>query len=130
METKVSRKDILEANRQGIKDNETGDFGGYYTPVLQVAYNYGLNGNDLTEAPVVTGFRYGKAPETYISKNYADDRMEKGLSLAALDGDEEVGSTIWFCDRKVYHYTGILCPATGSDGEPLILCLEAENWDN
>lgn len=80
--------------------------------------------------PVVTGYRYGNIPESGLSFNYADDRAEKGLSLAAINNTDEVGSTVWFTDRKVVTVSGVLLPVTGSDGEPLILIVDSiENND-
>lgn len=125
---KVTRDQIVRANDQGLRDRDTGDWLSYYTPTLQVAYNLGQAGRDISGQPDVAGYRYGKAPESYISHNHADDRSEHGLSLAAIDGEPEVGSSVWFADRRVYRYTGLLA-GRGSDGEPLILCYQADNRD-
>jgi len=121
----VTRDDILNANRYGLKQVYTS----FWTPVLEVAYLLGYEGVDLTDAPVVTGYRYGSAPEMFVSNNYRDNVSEKGLSLAAINGQNEVGSSVWFSDRKKHEYTGVLS-GTGSDGEPVILCFDAENLDN
>jgi hypothetical protein len=125
MANKVSVENIKMANRVGLD----GVFTSYYTPVLMVAYNLGSMGISLQDAPVVTGYRYGKAPESYISYNAAAGTAEHGLSLAALENGEEVASVIWFWGREKYTYTGVLAD-TGSDGEPVILSTEAENFDN
>jgi len=115
---------ILKANKAGL----AGNFLMYRTPVLQAAFDIGAAGVDLSNAPVVTGYRYGSAPEGFVSYNYLDNKPELGLSLAAMDGQKEIGSAMWFADREKFEYTGILC-GKGSDGEPLILCLQAECWD-
>jgi hypothetical protein len=121
---KVSVEDIRAANRAGLN----GEFRSYYTPVLMVACQLGENGISLKDAPVVTGYRYGKAPESFISQNAAAGTSEHGLSLAALEGEREIASAMWFAGREKYTYTGILA-GTGSDDEPIILCTDAEYWD-
>jgi hypothetical protein len=125
MAKKITREKILQANKAGLDQ----DFRSYHTPVLMVAHTLGYLGIDLSDAPIVRGYRYGRAPQSFISQNYQDNTAEHGLSLAALDGGEECWSVMWVGDRKKYYYTGILSD-TGSDGEPLILCLEAEDWDD
>lgn len=125
----IKREEILKANTAGLKHRETGNFWSYYTPTLQMAYNLGQKGIYLSEAPVVSGWRVGKAPESYISRNYRDDLSEPGLSLMAIyDHEVNAASALFIDNRKSYTYTGILS-GTGSDGEPCILCFEAENLD-
>ncbi len=121
--------EIKAANEAGHRDSETDTLRSYYTPTLQTAYNLGYAGVDLSDAPVVSGYRYGSAPDSYISHNFTDDCAEHGLSLAALDGEKEIGSSVWFADRETYHYEGLLS-GLGSDGEPLILAFAAENYDD
>lgn len=122
----MNEQKIRRANQEGLADRD--GYRSYYTPTLQVAYNLGQAGVDLSAAPVVTGYRYGAAPESMISQNYASGTSERGLSLAALAGGKESGSAVWFAGRKIHTYTGILS-GRGSDGEPLILSLDAEDWD-
>jgi len=119
---KVTEEDIKSANLAGLrhKDSET-TYWSYYTPLLQVSYDYGHNGIDLTEEPVVTGFRYGDPSDSGLSYNYRDQVSERGLSLANLEGEDEVGSSMFFKDRGLVQVSGVLLPKTGSDGEPLIL---------
>lgn len=124
----LSREQVLAANQQGLRDRETGDWLSYYTPTLQVAYNLGQMGRDLSGQPDVAGYRYGKAPEGYVSHNHTADRSEHGLSLAAVDGEREIGSAVWFCGRSTYRYYGMLVER-GSDGEAIILCYQAEDLD-
>lgn len=118
-------ENILKANKYGM--NWTG--GEYRTPILQEAMIYGMNGVDLSSCPVVKGYRYGKAPDSGISYNYRDEKSERGLSLAGLENGKEVGSSMFFNDRKIYCYEGILLPKKGSDGEPLILAFNFEMFD-
>lgn len=118
---KVSQKDITTANAAGLKHRDGSASWSYYTPVLQMAYNLGLDGVNLSDAPVVSGYRYGKVSEHGLSFNYADQKTEKGLSLAAIDGQPECSSVIWFRDRAKVAVSGVLLPLTGSDNEPLIL---------
>ena len=122
----MDKNSILKANKLGLSGKY--DYAMYHTPVLQSAFNLGVDGVDLSDAPVVTGYRYGAAPDGYISYNYSDQKTEIGLSLAALNGQKEIGSAMWFADRPVFEYTGLLC-GKGSDGEPMILCFDAKNWD-
>jgi hypothetical protein len=116
---------LIKANQYGLEGGEAS----YYTPVLEIAARIGNIGIDLSRQPIVSGRRYGKAPETYISHNYRDDSSERGLSLMALDGHKDHWSIMTMSDRPVFNYTGILLPYTGSDDEPLILCLDAEDLD-
>jgi len=125
---KVSRERILKANQAGLKDRETDRWRSFYTPTLQVAYNLGQAGRDLSNAPEVRGYRYGPAPQSFISQNWRDDRSEHGLSLAALDGQEETWSAMFVWHRNVFYYSGLLV-GRGADGEPVILCYEAEDYD-
>ena len=120
------RNEILKANETGMN---TSEYISYHTPVLQIAFDLGQDGIDLKKQPVVTGYRYGKAPESFISFNYREQISEKGLSLAAINGEKEIGSSVWFNGKK-HEYTGILLPRKGSDGENLILAFDTENWDD
>ncbi len=122
----ITVEDILKANRYGLKNRDA--FLIYRTPVLACAQHWGQEGIDLSRAQVVQGWRYGNN-ETGVSQNYADVTSEYGLSLAALEGGDEIGSSIWFCDRPKIHFRGILLPSRGSDGEPLILPVGGENYD-
>ena len=122
---KAMKQDYLNINQEGLNTKE---YQSYHTPVLQIAFDLGQQGININELPVVTGYRYGKAPDSFISFNYTDNKSERGLSLAKIEGEEETGSSIWFLGRKKYKYTGYLLPYRGSDGEPLILAFNAENW--
>ena len=121
---KVSRADIINANKSGLDNPDS--LWSYHTPVLQVAYELGTRGIDLSTAPDVAGYRYGAVPTHGLSHNYRDDHSERGLSLVAINGQPAVASEIWFCDRKRVRVNGLLLPYKGSDGEPLILpyCVE------
>lgn len=123
---KLTEEEIKKVNALGIQNPNA--FWFWHTPVLQKAFNLGQLGIDLSDAPVVRGIRYGKAPESGISHNYADDKSERGLSLAQEAGCKEIGSTVWFGDRKAYEYRGVKV-GTGSDGETIILPLHVENLD-
>jgi hypothetical protein len=117
----ITREQILEANKTGLNEERTG----YYTPVLRVAYNLGLKGISLQNAETVTCFRFGKAPENFISWNYAENTSENGLSVYTAE-NAKIRSE--FLDRQKYEYTGLVS-GNGSDGETLILCFEAQNLD-
>ena len=124
----VTEAQYRKANANGLRDAKTGDFTSYYTPALQVAYNLGQEGISLENAPVVTGYRYGEMPWNGVSANSQTGGFEKGLSLACVEGGKEVGSSVWFCDREKYTYTGIVS-GLGSDGEVVILTFAAEYLD-
>ena len=115
---------ILKANKAGLDGKDYF----YRTPVLTIAFNLGAKGIDLSSAPIVTGWRLGKAPESFVSVNYRDNVSEPGLSLMAIEGEKEHWSAGFINDRPKYTYTGILS-GTGSDDEPCILAFEAESWD-
>jgi len=112
------------ANAAGLKHRTTGAFWSYYTPTLQVAYNLGLDGVSIQDVQPITAFRFGKAPENFISCNYRDNAPEKGLSVYT----EKSVIRCEFTDRQKYEYTG-LPVATGGDGEILILAFDAEYLD-
>jgi len=124
----VTIEDIREANAAGLAHRDSDTYWSYYTPTLQRAYDLGYRGVSIADAPLVAGYRYGAAPESFISRNYRDDRSECGLSLAAVDGEDEVGNSMWFADRPRLRYTGVLA-ARGSDGEAIILCTDATMLD-
>ena len=123
----MKRLEILKANQNGL--NNPDGFDSYYTPILQIAYNLGQKGINLESQPDVIGERYGNIPEFGLSYNYSADKSENGLSLANLIDEKEVGSTIWFSDRKKVRVSGLLLPYKGSDGENLILTYDVENLD-
>lgn len=126
---KIKRSVVDAANKAGLRDYSDGDYWeSYHTPVLQMAYNLGRTGTDISGFPVVRGIRYGKAPELGLSHNHADDTSESGLSLAQEYGQDEIGSSVWFCDRGAYEYRGIKI-GTGSDDETIILPLHVDLLD-
>lgn len=120
----ITRDQILEANAAGLRHATTGDFWSYYTATLQVAYNLGSKKISLENAETITAFRYGKAPEKFISFNYADQKSENGLSVYT----EKSIIRSEFLGREKYTYTGLVS-GIGSDGELLILCFDADYLD-
>lgn len=115
--------------KAAYKSGVNGGFVGYCTPALIAAQDMGRNGIVIDWDNIVTGYRYGNIPEGGVSRNYADDCMELGCSLARLEGGKEVGSSVWFCDRPEVKVRGILLPVKGSDGEPLVLPLDIKCMD-
>lgn len=116
----ITKEQIIDANKNGLEGMPCF----YYTPVLKVAHKLGSEGIDLSHADVINAFRYGRAPESFISWNYAENRPENGLSVYT---DKSVIRSE-FTDRKKYNYTGLVS-GKGSDGEVLILCFDAENLE-
>jgi len=123
---KVTKRQLILANEYGLKNIDVK----YNTEVFRVAYYLGTKGIDLSHAKTVSGFRYGKAPRYFISKNKRDNFFENGLSMAKINGEKEAsGTTDWYCyDFPKYKYSGLLS-GRGSDDEALILCYQAENFD-
>lgn len=120
----MTHAQYISANASGLAHRTTGQMWSYYTPSLQVAYNLGHEGIDLSIAEVVTGFRYGNAPESFISWNYAANASENGLSIYT----ENSIIRSEFLDRNRVEVSGISA-GTGSDGEALILAYNAINLD-
>ena len=116
----ITREQILKANQKGL----TQEYTGYYTPILRIAFNLGFRGISLQSAETIKAFRFGKAPESFVSWNYAENTSENGLSVytekSVVRGE--------FTDRKKYEYNGLVS-GKGGDGETLILCFEAEYLD-
>lgn len=116
----ITKSQILEANQTGLNQERTG----YYTPILRVAYNLGLNGKSLQDAETITAFRFGQAPESFVSWNYSENTTENGLSVYT----EKSIIRSEFLNRQKFEYTGIVS-GKGSDGETLILAFNAENLE-
>lgn len=118
-----------KAYELGKKHAASGNYKCWYTPRLEIAYLNGFEGISIDFDRVVTGYRFGECPK-YSSFNYRDNQKENGVSLAALDGQKEVGSTMFFEDRKKVTVKGLLIGTKGSDGEPLVLPLDMfEQYD-
>ena len=125
MKTQDQINYMKKAYELGRKHASNGNYCSWYTPRLEMAYNLGYDGIEVDFENPVSGYRYGACPERN-SFNYAENRKEFGVSLAALDGQKEVGSSMWFCDREKVNVTGLLISEKGSDGEPLIIPLDMD----
>ena len=68
-------------------------------------------------------------PEGVVSFDYFDDVFEKGLSLAAGDGEKKVVPSMWFSDREKVKVSEIGRPFKGGDGKTLILPIGIEQYD-
>ena len=119
---KTNREIYLKVNKEGLNEFNSNKFNywSYYTSLLQIAYDLGWQGVDLSDKRVVKGWRFGKAPVDGISVNHVTNKCEKGLSLACVEGCKPCGSSMFFLNREKYKYEGLLV-ATGSDDEPVIL---------
>jgi hypothetical protein len=91
-------------------------------PVLRLFWHAGYNDE---QAPCwVEAERYGDLPEAGVSRNYADDKAEAGVSVARLlDGSDDYNWMRGFGgqDRPVRKVAGWLHYDRGSDGEPLLV---------
>lgn len=85
-------------------------------------FEMGLNGR---EPEYVTGWRYGKLPESGRSYNFRDQQNEKGVSLMALHGEPigGIAKTYEMFNSKgkpIVHVSGWLS-GYGADGEPIVI---------
>jgi len=127
--SKITVQHYKTAYAYGVRDAKTGGLTGWRTGSLQAAHEMGMEGISINWDKIVIGERYGDLPETGRSFNYADNTAEFGVSLSNIKGEKEIGSSMWFSDRKKVEVRGILLPVTGSDGEPLILPLDIDQYD-
>lgn len=94
-------------------------------------FELGKTGVSLDDVRPVTGWRYGRAPEELVSRNFVDGTREGGLSLAGLVGENGELSLGWMphaaarqeaLRAPIFMYHGWIRPGrSGSDGEPLML---------
>ena len=126
---KTTVKMYKKAYEAGIQDEKNGWYRGYHTAIFNAVYDCGRKGVKIDFGKVVKAVRYGDVPEGGRSKNYRDDYMEDGTSVAYIEGGEEVGSSIWFKDRNKVSLIGILLDQKGSDGESLLLPLNLDQYD-
>jgi len=126
---KTTAEMFEKAYRLGRKYSESGEIACFFTKCFDVAFDYGFQGIEIDFDDVVTGYRFGEIPEGGVSYNYRDCQFEDGLSLACVDGETEVGSSMWFSDRKRVSVRGIRLPKKGSDGETLVLPIGIEQSD-
>ena len=133
-ENKIPIESLRNSYEMGIKGidglsgeelNRVSNFG----PMNRLAFNSGIRADDF---PMMeTGYRYGKAPQSGVSKNYADNTYEPGVSMAAVGDDNSwLGNSIFFRDRDIHEYQGLHNPnIRGSDGEPLLSGVKEINID-
>lgn len=118
-----TEKQIKKANAMGLKDLANGNWSCWWNKILNVAYELGQDGMDLSDSPVVKAHRWGDVPEDGISKNHAENRAENGCSCAWLDSNPNdcYGYMTQASGADCVEVSGVLVKDTGSDGEPLIL---------
>lgn len=91
-------------------------------PIEAACFDAGVKGHDMPE--YATGWRYGNIPESGYSRNHADNINERGLSVMAIDGEDDHtdGSFEMFAaPRPIVRVGGFRIGFVGSDGEPLIV---------
>lgn len=112
-----------------------------YTPAEQAFFDAGRLG--LSPPKLTIGNRYGDAPKHGRSMNYADDLLERGVSMATVKDvrfddswDKTISSLFIKPGRENKTYQGYVLPPQmpGSDGEPLMVALRSpetgkEYWD-
>lgn len=113
----------------GQQDKANNSYQNWMTTCLGVAYDLGYEGKELNFNDVVKCYRAGSIPFGGVSFNYREQTSENGLSVLNVIGEGEVGSAVWFAERKVIEVEGIRLPYKGSDGETLILPLNIEQYD-
>ena len=125
----ITIENYKSAYNYGVNDSKNGEITGWFTPALEAAYDMGYRGIAIDFENVVIAERYGNLPEGGVSFNYSEGKKELGCSASNIKGEKEIGSSMWFADREKIEFSGILLPVTGSDGEPLVLPLEIEQYD-
>lgn len=118
-----------KAYRLGQVDAANNDYQCWSTACLDVAYTLGRDGKEINFDDVVKCNRAGNIPFGGVSYNFRDQLSENGLSVLNVIGENEVGSSVWFADRKEIEVEGIRLPYKGSDGETLVLPLNIEQFD-
>lgn len=105
--------------------SDDGDYlsGVWECPVLNLFWTAGCEDEPIPQW--VTAERYGDLPETGVSRNYTDNRAERGVSVARLldhDDDYEWHMGGFGGDsRPVIKVEGWLHFERGGDGEPLLV---------
>jgi hypothetical protein len=134
-------KDLQEAWDIGAKTQGLSDIEAVYSgQVPDWVFNSGNDVNQFYEAgrrgenpEYIVGWRRGKIPESGRSKNYADNSMESGVSLAyahnRTDMETSPMTMIGVSDRKKTYVSGWAFPKSqwGSDGEIVVLAAEEFN---
>lgn len=116
---------LKKAYDMGAEHAAAGYYKSWYTTRLDMAYKLGHEGIKVDFDHVVSCYRYGSIP-TRCSRNYMDDRLEIGVSIAAIEGEKETPSCIWFQDRDIVKFKALLIGETGSDGERLVIPLDMD----
>jgi len=118
-----------QAAAQKHETIEDAVYAGSYEPTMDraegIAWDMGFAGRTLK---IVTGWRYGKIPAEGVSKNYLDQRYERGVSLMAIDGEntitaQAVAEGMAASSRPVVRVKGYFS-GRGACGEPLIIGAE------
>jgi hypothetical protein len=92
------------------------------SPGWNAFFRAGFYDKDMPE--YVTGWRYGKIPESDQSTNFREQIAERGVSLMRLDGEESSsGAKVYemFNRKGNMLHVGGWYAGRGTDGEPLIV---------
>lgn len=74
---------------------------------------------------IIDCVRYGDIPVDYDgypvqSMNYADNELERGVSIASPDWEKTISAMFIKSDRPIINFKGIVV-GYGSDGEPVVV---------
>ena len=133
-DSKVSLSQYKWAYLKGLSHRGTDTYWSFHTPSLTQAYNSGRaqrykSWDGWKPEKIVSGWRHGNLPYGGVSRNYAENIAEPGLSLMALVGGERTPTLAAVSNRKVVYAYGWLLPETGSDNEPTIWPSGISNLD-
>jgi len=94
-------------------------------PVSEAFFLSGLRGEPSPR--FTTGWRFGRAPDSGKSINYAENRPEKGVSFMETRESDKIKGMYELLSKKEtkpFFYAGYELYSKGSDGEPLMVGLK------
>jgi hypothetical protein len=116
----------IESFNQAVRDNELFDSIDKFDFPENAAFEAGLNGREKPQW--INGWRYGTIPDNGRSMNFAEGRLENGLSIMATDtglSTQSMSFEMFGGSRrsgeKIYVSGFLNTNGTGGDGEPLLM---------